>query len=314
MRFGVVLGAPTLGEYTELVRRAETLGFDLVLCSDHLDLAGRHHSHFSAMPALTAAALASDRVRLGTSMLNQDLRHPAVLAREAATLDVLSGGRFELGLGAGWNEREYTMAGLRFDPASTRVRRFEEYVKVVKGVMAEPAFSFDGEFFQIREMAGEPPPVQKPHPPIMIGASRPRMLRIAAREADIVSVSMLQATDPSEQGLATMIDIVRAGAGSRFDSLELQLPIAATIPHASGGVAAVRSAIDGGEHFISMLAGRFGEEALADSPMVLAGSDTQMAEKLQSLDERLGIGAVMIPIDQMEALAPVIERLRARPA
>ena len=310
MRFGVVVGAPTRSGYVESVRRAEQLGFDVVLCSDHLELAGRHFSHFAPVPALAAAAMSTDRIRIGTSVLNQDLRHPAVLAREAASLDVLSGGRLELGLGMGWNESEYRMAGIDFDPAPLRLRRFGEYVRVVKGVMAaaEP-FSFAGEFFSIDSMLGEPPVLQRPHPPIMIGATRPRMLELAAREADIVSLNMLQAPDPSERALASMVERVRAAAAERFAGLELQLPLAATIPDPVGGVDAVRRAIAGGEHFVSMLAAKFGEEALADAPMVLTGPPARMAEKLQGLASRHGVSSVMIPMPQMEALAAVIHEL-----
>ena len=258
--------------------------------------------------------MVTERIRIGTSVLNQDFRHPAVLAREAASLDVLSDGRLELGLGMGWNEPEYRMAGIPFDPAPERLRRLTEYVKVVKGVMAAGEFSFDGEFFTIDSMADEPPVLQRPHPPIMIGATRPRMLALAAREADIVSLSMLQAPDPSEAFLATMVSHVKAAAPERFSTLELQLPIAATIPHDTGGVDAVRAAIAGGEHFISMLASKFGEEALADSPMVLTGNALQMVEKLNDLASRFGIGAVMIPMPQMEALAEVIQELNGATA
>jgi probable F420-dependent oxidoreductase len=309
MRFGVVVGRPDRAGYVESVRRAEQLGYDVVLCSDHLELEGRHFSHFAPIPALTAAAMVTERIRIGTSVLNQDFRHPAVLAREAASLDVLSDGRLELGLGMGWNESEYRMAGLGFDPAPERLRRLTEYVQVLKGVIAPEPFSFAGEFFNIDAMPGEPATLQRPHPPIMIGATRPRMLALAAREADIVSVSMLQAPDPSEQHLTEMIEHVKTAAPNRFDQLELQLPIAATIPHATGGVDAVRAAIAGGEHFISMLAGKFGEQALADSPMVLTGTPAQMAQKLSELSTRFGIGAVMIPMPQMEPLSQVIKEL-----
>ncbi|HEX3803890.1 MAG TPA: TIGR03621 family F420-dependent LLM class oxidoreductase [Solirubrobacteraceae bacterium] len=309
MRFGVVVGAATRVEYLDAVRRAERLGFDMVLCSDHLELGGRHFSHFAPIPALTAAAIATERIRIGTSVLNHDFHQPAVIAREAASLDVLSEGRLELGLGLGWNEREYTMAGIAFDPPATRVRRFGEYVQVVKGVMAEEPFSFSGEFFSIDAMPGEPLPLQRPHPPIMIGATRPRMLALAAREADIVSLSMLQADDPSEAGLMQMVEHVRAAAPDRFPSLELQLPLAATIPHAVGGVDAVRAAIGAGEHFVSMLAEKFEEEAVAASPMVLIGTPAQMAQKLIDLQERFGISAVMIPMPQMEAISEVIHEL-----
>lgn len=309
MRFGVAIGAATRAEYIAAVQRAEALGYDVVLCSDHLDLAGRHFSHFAPVPALTAAAMSTERIRIGTSVLNHDFRHPAVLAREAASLDVLSGGRLDLGLGMGWNESEYRMAGIPFDPAPQRLRRFAEYVRVVKGIMSPGPFSFNGDFFTVEAMADEPPVLQRPHPPIMIGATRPRMLALAAREADIVSLNMLQAPDPSEAFLATMVEQVRSAAAERFGQLELQLPIAATIPHDAGGVEAVRAAVSAGEHFISMLAGKFGEHTLAESPMVLTGSPAAMAQKLQDLRARHGISSVMIPMPQMEALSEVIQEL-----
>jgi alkanesulfonate monooxygenase SsuD/methylene tetrahydromethanopterin reductase-like flavin-dependent oxidoreductase (luciferase family) len=186
-------------------------------------------------------------------------------------------------------------------------------VQVVKGVMAPGSFSFTGEFFTIEEMTDEPPVLQRPHPPIMIGATRPRMLALAAREADIVSLSMLQAPDPSEAFLTSMVEHVKSAAPDRFATLELQLPIAATIPHQTGGVDAVRAAVAAGEHFISMLAAKFGEEALAESPMVLTGPPALMAQKLGDLTSRYGISSVMIPMPQMEALSEVIQELNGVP-
>jgi probable F420-dependent oxidoreductase len=314
MRFGVVVGAPTREDYVASVRRAESLGYDLVLCSDHLHLAGRHFSHFTPIPALTAAAMATERIRVGTAVINQDLRHPAVLARDAASLDVLSGGRLELGLGAGWNEPEYTMAGLSFDPTGVRVRRFAEYVHVVKGVMAEPAFSFAGEFFTVTEMPGEPPPLQRPHPPIMLGATGPRLLALAAREADIVSVNMLKSPDPSEAALAERIAWVREAAPDRFAALELQLPLAAVLPSPGTPLDAVRSAVDAGEPFLTMLASKFDLDVLADSPMVIGGPPAAMVDKLARLEEDHGVASVMIPMPYMEPLAPVIAELAAATA
>ncbi|MFH8251214.1 TIGR03621 family F420-dependent LLM class oxidoreductase [Microbacterium sp. B2969] len=310
MRFGVVVGAPTRASHLTAVQRAEDLGYDVVLCSDHLELAGRHASWFTPIPALAAAATTTERVRLGTAVINQDLRHPAVLARDAASLDVLSDGRLELGLGAGWNEPEYDMAGLRFDPIGPRVRRFAEYVQVVKGVLAEPAFSFEGEFFRIRDMPGEPAPAQAPHPPIMIGGVGPRMLALAAREADIVSINMPKSPDPGEAALAERVAWVRESTPPGADR-ELQLPLAGVVPTARSAEEAVRAAAATGDQFLlSMLARRFGVEALADSPMVLAGSTAAMADSLSRLEESFGIGYVMIPMGQLEALAPVIEALR----
>ncbi|HXO09096.1 MAG TPA: TIGR03621 family F420-dependent LLM class oxidoreductase, partial [Solirubrobacteraceae bacterium] len=291
MRFGVVVGAPDLARYVAAVRRAEDLGYDVVLCSDHLDLSGRHFSHFAPIPALTAAALSAARVRIGTAVLNQDLRHPAVLAREAASLDVLSGGRLELGLGAGWLESEYRAAGIPFDPIGRRARRFAEYVQVVKGVIAEPEFSFRGEFFTIDAMPGQPPPLQHPHPPVMIGAVGPRLLRLAAREADIVSINLLRLPDPSDAALAERVTVVREAAPERFDSLELQLPLAIAPPSNRPPVDAIVAAAGAGDPFFAMLASRTDVDTLACSPMVLTGAPVEMAESLSGLSERHGIGS-----------------------
>jgi probable F420-dependent oxidoreductase len=310
MRFGVVVDGRDRESYVAAVRRAEELDYDTVLCSDHLELEGRHFSHFAPISALTAAAMSIRRIRVGTAVINQDLRHPVVLAREAASLDVLSDGRLELGLGAGWNQSEYRMAGLTMDPIGVRVRRFTEYVKVVKGVIAEPSFSFEGEFFTITEMAGEPVPVQRPHPPIMIGATLPRMLALAGREADIVSISLLQATDPTEAGLEERVGWVRDAAGADFERRELQLPIAATLPGHHSPAEAIRRAASHGDMFLSMLLSKFDVETLAGSPMILSGSTAEMAAKLGYLADRFGIGSVMIPMPQMEALAPVIQQLK----
>jgi probable F420-dependent oxidoreductase len=307
MRFGVVVGAPDLDGYVTAVRRAEDLGYDLVLCSDHLDLSGRHFSHFAPIPALTTAALSAARVRIGTAVLNHDLRHPAVLAREAASLDVLSGGRLELGLGAGWLESEYQAAGIPFDPIGRRVRRLTEYVRVVKGVIAEPAFSFTGEFFTIDSLPGQPPPVQRPHPPVMIGAVGPRLLRLAASEANIVSINMLRLPDPSEAALAERVSWIREAAGDRFGSLELQLPIAVTHPSDRTPTDAIADAARSGDPFFSRLAAIAGIDRLAASPFVLTGTPTQIAERLTYFTERHGIGAVMVPMPQLEALARIVQ-------
>jgi probable F420-dependent oxidoreductase len=309
MRFAVVVSAPDRDGYLASVRRAETLGYDVVLCSDHLELAGRHSSHFMPIPALTAAAIATDRIRVGTAVLNQDLRHPAVLARDAASLDVLSGGRLELGLGAGWAEPEYPMAGISFDPIGIRARRFAEYVTVVKGVIAEPAFSFAGEFSTINAMPGEPAPVQAPCPPILIGATGPKLLSLAAREADIVSINLLKASVPSASALQERIEWVRDAAGARFGALELQLPLAAVLPTDRRLEDAIQQQIDAGDHFLSMLVGRADLETVARSPLLLAGPPGELADRLGELEHAFGISAVMVPMAQMEALGAVIADL-----
>ena len=223
---------------------------------------------------------------------------------------MLSGGRLELGLGAGWLASEYQAAGIPFDPAGQRVRRFAEYVQVVKGVIAEPEFSFQGEFFTIEAMPGLPAPLQLPHPPVMIGAIGPRLLALAGREADIVSINLLRLPDPGNAALAERISWVREAAGERFDSLELQLPITAAVVSGRGRADAIAAAARSGDPFFARLAAWTDVDRLARSPMVLTGTPPEMAERLRELGERHGIGAVMVPMPQLEALGAVIPHLR----
>lgn len=309
MRFGVVVGAPTLDQYRDAVQRAEAMGYDTVLCSDHLELAGRHASFFTPIPALTAAALVTSTIRVGTGVINQDLRHPVVLARDAASLDVLSGGRLELGIGAGWNEPEYTMAGIPFDPIGVRVRRLAEYVRVVKGVLTEDEFGFDGEFFTVRDMPGEPAPVQRPHPPILIGGTGPRMLGLAAREADVVSINLLKAESPDEGALAERVRQVREAAPDR--SPELQLPLASVVlSTARPEDALIAAAEDEDQFLLRMLLRRFGVEAVAASPVVLVGGVDEIGDRLRRLEADHGIGYVTVPMSCMDPLAAVIAARR----
>jgi probable F420-dependent oxidoreductase len=213
-RFGVVCGAPDANGWKELARRVESLGYSVLLSSDHLDLGGAHFSTLSALPALAAAASVTSQVRVGVSVINHDLHHPAVLAREAATLDILSDGRFELGLGAGWAQYEYEWAGIPFDPPGRRVSRFAEYVAVVKALMSEDVVDYRGDYFQIDGMPRIPRPLQRPRPPIMIGATGKRMISLAAREADIVSINLSGAVPGTPAAMDERIRWIREAASS----------------------------------------------------------------------------------------------------
>ena len=149
--------------------------------------------HFGDQPgpiaALMAAADATTTLRVGSLVFDNDYRHPVVLAKEAATIDLLSDGRFDLGIGAGWLVSDYEQAGIPYDPAGTRIDRLEEALSVIKGLFTGKPFSFTGKHYSIKEMEGSPPPIQKPHPRFLLGGGGRRMLRLAAREADIVHVN-----------------------------------------------------------------------------------------------------------------------------
>jgi probable F420-dependent oxidoreductase len=183
-RFGV--NARTLAsaaDWIALARKVEGLGFSTLNLPDHL-------AELPApLPALAAAAVATTRLRVGTMVLNNDFRHPVLLAREAATLDVVSGGRFELGLGAGYMKAEYEQAGLRFDRGGVRVERLAEAVAIVKQLFEGKPVTFIGRHYQVTDHVIHPRPVQRPRPPIVIGANRPQLLTLAAGEADIVGLT-----------------------------------------------------------------------------------------------------------------------------
>ncbi len=226
-RFGVTgVSARSRKEWVEKVKKAEALGFATLLTWDHFD------DSLAPLPALVAAADATTSLRLAPCVLSNDYRHPVLLAREAATLDLLSDGRFELGLGAGWNRDEYQRAGLPFDPPSVRVGRLEESVQILKGLFADAPLTFHGRHYTITDLYGHPRPVQQPHPPLMIGGARRRMLALAAREADIVAFATKVDADGTHDfvdstgpAIARKVAWVREAAGPRFASLELHIHV-----------------------------------------------------------------------------------------
>ncbi|NJN17449.1 MAG: TIGR03621 family F420-dependent LLM class oxidoreductase [Oscillochloris sp.] len=215
----------------DLVRRSEAAGFSTFLLRDHLiaDVFGDQHGPIAAM---AMAAAITTTLRVGSMVLANDYRHPAILAKEAATIDRLSGGRLELGLGAGWLRAEYEQAGMVFDAAATRISRLAEAIQVLRGVWAAEPFSFAGEHYRIQALDGTPKPVQQPGPPILIGGGKRNMLTLAGRYADSVgilttSVASGNVSDtPDERMPAAVrqkVAWVRAGAGDRFDQIELSL-------------------------------------------------------------------------------------------
>ena len=176
-------GYPGSAALTSLARKAETAGCSALVMPDHLI------GQYAAMPLLAVVAAASERRRVGTFVLNVCLRHPAVLAQDLATLDVLSGGRLEIGLGAGWNKPEHDAIGIPFEPTGVRIKRLTEAIAVLKGCLAEGPFSFCGEHYIITAHDGVPKPAQRPHPPIFLGGGGKRLLTLAAREAQIIGLA-----------------------------------------------------------------------------------------------------------------------------
>lgn len=309
-RFGIVGSTDPSGDsWLDYARRAEDLGYATFLVDDHLD---RTVSPFAALGAVAAATRS---LRFGTLVLGNDFRHPVAVAKEAATLDVLSGGRLELGLGTGYAAEDYRRTGIPIDPPSVRVSRFEEALQIIKGAFAHDPFTFSGDYYQIAELSLLPKPVQKLHPPIVVGGGSRRMLSLAGREADIVSINIrttpeggFDFTSMTPAATAQKVEWVRQAAGARFDELELNMlgiPVAVTDDR-QGMAAEITAAWGFAEAGVS-------PEDLLAWPATLIGSVNELVEKLESVRERYGISYVaLIGAHQIEAFAPVVAQLAGR--
>jgi probable F420-dependent oxidoreductase len=281
-------------------RRAEELGYQALLVPDHL---GRQ---LSPIAALSAAAAVTSRLRIGAYVFANDFRHPLILAREAATLDLLSNGRFELGLGAGWRTDDYRQLGYAYARPGRRIDRLEEAIVLVKRLLAGERVTHAGPHYRLDRAVVAPRPVQRPHPPIIMGGGGPRMLRLAAREADIVGLipqfnlrGRPILTDVTEAAAERKVAIVRMAAGDRFDRLVLDLFIA-DAGMVGSGQPLPRSLAAAGKGAVTGLIG---------SPYVLYGTLAQLRERLERRRARTGISAYSIPQGAMEAMAPLVEAL-----
>ena len=293
-RFGVVAAQAATGEeWIGRARRAESLGFATFVVPD---TAG--HT-LSPMPALGVLAGATTTLRLGTYVIANDFRNPVLLARECATLDVLSGGRFELGLGAGRPgvEADNRQLGIPFDPGGVRVARLAEALGLVKTLLAGEPATAPGPHYAAAGAQPYPRPAQRPRPPVLVAASGPRLLALAAREADIVAIG--GRPDEGEAGIGERIDRLRRAAPERFPELELNVNLVAV-----------------GERVHPAVAARFGLDPdqliRSGSPLVLTGTADQMVERLERTREALGVSYVTMPDAFMDACAPVVERLAGR--
>lgn len=302
-RFGVQCGhADDATAWTALARKAEDLGFSTLTMGDHLD------AQFAPTVGLMAAAAAAPGLRIGALTYANDYRHPVVLAKEAATLDVLSDGRLELGIGAGWMTTDYEQAGIPLDPAGVRIERLAEALAVLKGLFADGPVDFAGEHYRLAGLEGTPKPVQRPHPPILIGGGGKRILTLAAQQADIVGLNFnlhggrIDATvgpDGTAEHTAEKIGWIRDAAGDRFDDLELQVRIhLAVVTDDRIGLA-------------EQLAPGFGltPEAALASPHALAGTVEQIIDDLVEQRERFGISYIGISAASIDDMAPVVARL-----
>lgn len=283
-RFGVVTGGrPSGANWVDLARRIEKLGYSSLRFPDGVN------TPLAALTALAAAASATTTLRIGSFVLVNDYRHPIQLAREIATLDQISGGRVELGLGAGNWPKDFEQMGIPFDKPGVRVSRFIEGLTIIKQFFASETVNFSGKYYTISELRSTPRPVQQPGPPIMMGPAGSRMLALAAREADII---MPIAFHPSET-LEEKINLLRKEAGERFEQIELS-----------------QNAFD-----IELSDG-----PVPPGPLVWGGIPTtprsmttvEAVEHLLAMRERYGFTYISIQERQMENFLPILEHLNGK--
>lgn len=307
-RFAAGIRTPaTRLEFTQEVQEIERVGYDALVLSDHLV------DQFAPISALGMAAAVTSRLGLGTFVFNNDLRHPVVLAQELATLDRLSDGRLLVGIGAGWNVPEYESIGIPYDAGTVRIDRLAEAITVLKSVFADGPVDFHGCYYRVSGLADLPRPAQRPHPPFLLGGGSPKLLRLAGREAQIVSIAPRVLADGTADiqsctlaGNAAKIALIRESAGDRFPSIDIN-----TYP--SLGAKLTDSSRSAAREVGSRLRSRYGvdlsEDDVLASPHVFIGSVDSLVEKFQRLRETLRINHIMVGENWPE-FVPIVERLR----
>ena len=304
-RFGVSAYLAENGaDWATKAREMEEMGYSTLVVADHF---GRG---LAPIPAMAAAAAATEELRVGSFVLDNDFRHPAVVAKEISTLDVLSDGRVELGIGAGWRVEDYTETGIPFDPPGVRVSRLEEALTIIKGLWTEEKFSFSGHHYQIDGLQNLPKPVQSPHPPIFIGGGGKRILGIAGREANIVGMlaktkadgSGVDDADVTEEGLGRRLRVLRDAAGPRFTDLELNLLVQ---------FVRITEDIEGEAKKIGD-EWEMSTEDILGIPEGFIGSEDQIVEKIHRLRDEFGISYFTVFGDAYESFAPIVGELAGK--
>jgi len=295
--------APSGAAWAETARRAEALGYSTLTVPDHFT------EIFSPMPAIVAAAAATTRLRVGTLVLNNDFRHPVLLAREAALVDLLTDGRLQLGLGAGYMKSEYEQAGLPFDRGGVRVARLAEAVTILKGLLRGETVTFEGHHYHVTGHAIHPRPRQQPHPPILIGGNGRHILALAACEADIVALTGLTFSQGgagrdfsgfTAAGTDERLRWIAEVATERLDRLELNALIQRVIVTDARAKAAEELA----RQWTSLTAAD-----ILESPFVMLGTVDEVVEALHRRRERWGISYYVVMEPALETFAPIVARL-----
>jgi len=315
-RFAVQsFNAASGADWASKVQRAESLGYSAFHLADHIigpgpALSRTNHpiQGLAAVPAMAYAAAVTKSIRIGCRVFCVDYRLPVVLAKEAMTIDLLSNGRLELGLGAGWLKDEYEAVGLTMDTPGTRIGRLEDVIRAVKAYCVEDELAVNNESVQWNEFQGLPKPVQTPHPPIMIGGGSKRVLTLAGETADIVSFNFnnrqgvigpdgVQMSTAAET--AKKLDWIKAGAGDRFDHIELEIGAYFTF------------VTDQPDPIVSMFSQNFGlpEDEMRQHPHALFGGVSAICDELERRREAYGISYITVGEDNMDSFAPVVDQL-----
>ncbi|HEX3722951.1 MAG TPA: TIGR03621 family F420-dependent LLM class oxidoreductase [Nitrolancea sp.] len=305
-RFGVQIHqADSANDWKERARKAEALGFDVLVISDHFG------GGFAYGPALAMAAAVTSKLRFGTLVLQNPLRHPALVAQEAATLDLLSDGRFELGIGAGGSDmRDYEQTGIPFDPPGKRAGQLEESIQVIKALFRDEPLTFNGRFYHFSEFESFPRPLQRPAVPLLIAAGGARLLRMAAREADIVSILPLmlpqggafRLDEFTDSAFHRKVELIAADAGARFEKMEINM----LVQRLSVTDHPEQVAEQIGEHW------RITPDEVLASPYALLGTEQQIVDLIIERREQLEISYYVVFERDLDAFAPIVARLKGR--
>ena len=301
-RFGVQISqGESASAWRDKARKLEDLGYSTLFMPDHFG------DELAPMPAIAMAAAHTTTLRIGALVFDNDYKHPAILAKESATIDLLCDGRLELGIGAGWMKTDYDALGLQYDPPAVRVDRFEEALHVIKQCFTGEKFTYHGEHYRMTDYSSFPKPAQA-HVPILIGGGGKRVLSIAAREADIIGVNpnlrageigLEAATDSLAEQTDKKIGWIREAAGKRIDDIEIQMRFfICSITEDRMGLANV----------IAPSFGVSAEEAL-NSGAALVGSETEVMEQLHERRERWGLSYVIVGDENIDEFAPVVAKL-----
>ena len=305
-RFGVQCSrAANRKEWIDLAKMSEANGFDCLTMPDHFT------EQLAPVPALQAAADATSCLRVGALVWDNDYKHPVVLAKELATIDLLSEGRLEIGIGAGWMISDYEQSGIPYDPAGVRIDRFIEGLDIIKRSMADGPFSYDGKHYSITNYDGLPKSVQRPHPPVLIGGGGKRVLSYAAREADIIGINgTMTAGVVGPDAISTMtaaaveekVDIVRAAAGTRLADIEMNIRafFVKVTDDAAGTMSGVAQMIG------------VDPAMVAETPFALIGPTSKLVEDLIARRERWGFSYIIVGAEDVETFAPVVAALNGK--